>query len=257
MFYFLSKAVDFLVMPLSIAFFLLLYALFAKKDKSRKRTVFLAIILLLLISNSYLVNKAFNWWEPKPSDIGSIHQVYDAGILLSGGLIASNYPEEDHAWMGRHGDRVLQTYLLYKAGKIRNILITGTSSEAVMAAGKGETRQAAALLVKWGVPAHAIIYEEKARNTRENALFSARILNEKFASGKYMLITSAFHMRRSAGCFAKAGIKTDIFPADFYGSYYGTTLKSTVIPDPDALAYFSLLWHEWVGYVVYSLAGYC
>jgi uncharacterized SAM-binding protein YcdF (DUF218 family) len=257
MFYFLSKAVDFLVMPLSIALFLLLYALVTKGDKNRKRTVLVTFILLLLISNSCLVNKAFNWWEPKPLNLGSIHQVYDVGILLSGGLITSNYPDEDHAWMGRHGDRVLQTYLLYKAGKIRNILITGTSSEAVMAAGKGETRRAAALLVKWGVPAHAIFYEEKARNTRENALFSARILKEKFATGKYILITSAFHMRRSAGCFAKAGIKTAVFPADFFGNYYEITFKNVVIPDPDALAYFSLLWHEWVGYVVYSLAGYC
>ncbi|KAA6436672.1 YdcF family protein [Dyadobacter flavalbus] len=257
MFYFLSKAVDFLVMPLSIAFFLMLYALFTKKDRRRKRAVLLTVIFFMLISNSYIVNKAFNWWEPRPSNIGSIHQVYDVGILLSGGLIASNDPAEDHAWMGRHGDRVLQTFLLYKSGKIRNILITGTSSEAVMAAGKGETRQAAAMLVKWGVPAHAILYEEKARNTRENALFSARILKEKFASGKYILVTSAFHMRRSAGCFVKAGVKADLFPADFYGNYYGVTLKSAVIPDPDALAYFSLLWHEWVGYVVYSLAGYC
>ncbi|NIJ55761.1 YdcF family protein [Dyadobacter arcticus] len=256
MFYFLSKAIDFLVMPLSIILLLLGYALIIRNSRKRRQTIFLVLILLLLISNSFLVKKAFNWWEPRSINISTLQQ-YEVGILLSGGLIASKKPNADHIYLGSRGDRVLQTFQLYKAGKIKKILITGISQDFMMKKRKGETRSAAGLLVEWGVTPGDILFEERARNTRENALFSAAILRTSFPTGKYLLITSAFHMRRSAGCFDKAGIKTDIFPADFYGGYNELTFETGFQPDPGALADFNTLWHEVVGYLVYKVVGYC
>jgi uncharacterized SAM-binding protein YcdF (DUF218 family) len=256
MFYFLSKAIDFIAMPLSIVFFLLIYGLLLKRPKRGKAIIAGAVILLYLISNTLLVNKALNWWEPRPVNMSELKRPYDVGVLLSGGLMDSNHPAEDHAVLGKRGDRVLQTYLLYKAGKIKKILITGTSADQLMREGKGETQMAAALMVQWGVPAQDILFEEKARNTRENAKFSAQILNAKFPGGKYLLITSAFHMRRSAGCFAKAGIQAATFPADFYGGYYELQFQDMFIPDAAALAAFSMLWHEWIGNIVYKVVGY-
>jgi uncharacterized SAM-binding protein YcdF (DUF218 family) len=256
MFYFLSKAIDFIVMPFSIIFFMLAYAFFTKNSQRRKLVLGLAVVSLYLMSNSYLVMKALNAWEHRFINISEVRKTYDVGILLSGGLILSSTPRQDHAAMGDNGDRVLQTYLLYKSGKIKKVLITGKSNEDFMAIRKGETRLAASLLVSWGVPAEDIVFEEQARNTRENALFSARILKKMFPSGKYMLITSAFHMRRSAGCFEKAGIKTDPFPADFHGGYNKMMLPK-LIPDPDAFAYFCSLWHEVVGFIAYKAMGYC
>lgn len=256
MFYFLSKAIDFIAMPFSIAFFLLLYGVFVRNVWKGRFAVTVALLILYVISNSFFVNKALNWWEPRPKNLSEIKKPYDVGVLLSGGLMSANVPNEDHLVLGKRGDRVLQTFLLYKAGKIKKILITGISSEQMMREGKGETRLAAKLLVQWGVPAQDIIFEEKARNTRENAKFSAKILKARFPSGKYVLITSAFHMRRSAGCFAKVGIQAATFPADFYGGYYDLQLQDFFIPEPNALAAFSMLWHEWIGNVVYKLVGY-
>ncbi|MCF0063992.1 YdcF family protein [Dyadobacter chenwenxiniae] len=256
MFYFLSKAIDFVAMPLSIVFFLLLYSLFVKNRKRGKSAAIIGFVLLYLISNTFLVNSALNWWEPKPVNMSELNGTYDVGVLLSGGLMDANHPAEDHAVLGKRGDRVLQTYLLYKAGKIKKILITGSSSSELMLEGKGETRQAADLMVQWGVPAADILFEEKARNTRENAMFSSIILKKRYPAGKFLLITSAFHMRRSAGCFAKVGIHAATFPADFYGGYYSLRLHDFLVPSPDAIASFSMLWHEWIGNIVYKLVGY-
>ena len=216
----------------------------------------LVIVLLLLASNQFLVMKAINAWEHRFVNLDEVKQTYDVGVLLSGGLITSVTPRQDHPSMGNHGDRILQTYLLYKHGRIRKILITGTSGEMMMARKLGETRQAASLLASWGVPAKDIMFEEKARNTRENAVFSGRILRKMFPSGKYLLITSAFHMRRSAGCFEKVGIKTDPFPADFRGGYNRFVIQK-LVPDPDAFAFFCMLWHEVVGFMAYKAVGYC
>lgn len=256
MFYFLSKAIDFLIMPLSIVFFILIYSFLTKSNRRRKLALGFGIAALGLASNSYLVTKAINAWEPKFVNLAEVRKTYDVGILLSGGLITMSTPRQDHPAMGNHGDRLLQTYLLYKYGKIRKILITGTSGEMLMTRKLGETRQAAALLASWGVPAKDILFEEKARNTHENAVYSGRILNKMFPSGKYLLITSAFHMRRSAGCFEKMGIKTDPFPADFRGGYNRFFIHK-LVPDPEAFAYFCMLWHEFVGYVAYKAVGYC
>lgn len=256
MFYFLSKAIDFLIMPLSIVFFILTYSFLTKSDRRRRQAVGLVIVLLLLASNSYLVTKAINAWEHKFINLTEVKATYDVGVLLSGGLIANSTPRQDHPALGSHGDRILQAYLLYKHGKIRKILITGASGETLMARKLGETRQAALLLASWGVPAKDILFEEKARNTHENAVFSGRILNKMFPSGKYLLITSAFHMRRSTGCFEKMGIKTDPFPADFRGGYNRFTIQR-LVPDPEAFAYFCMLWHEFVGLMAYKAVGYC
>ncbi|MCF2442370.1 YdcF family protein [Dyadobacter sp. CY345] len=256
MFFFLSKTIDFLLMPLSISLILLLYALRTNKPKHKKNALILSFVILFLISNSFLINKAFVWWEYKPVKVNAVSKTYDVGILLTGGLI--NIPElSSDAGLGLHADRILQTYELYKAGKIKKIIITGASGKQFTDIGKGEAQQTAKFLVQWGVDPQDIILEQEARNTRENALFTAQILNRKFPGKDYLLITSAFHMRRSVGCFEKAGIKTDQFPADFYGNSYDTQIKEYFIPSPEVLGYSQLLFRELVGIVIYKIMGYC
>lgn len=257
MFYFLSKAIDFLVMPFSIFLILTIYGFCIKNHKRKRLVLIFSFLWLFLISNSFLVNKAFNLWEYKFTNISELQKTYDVGIVLAGGMISVPSSHADHPTLGVHADRFAEAFLLYKAGKIKKILITGISPPRMIALNKGETRQAAQLLVQWGVKPEDIVFEEKSRNTRENALFSAKILKSKFPSGKYLLITSSFHMRRSLGCFAKAQIQADPFPADFYGGDYPADFKDIFIPDPDALANFDLLWHEWTGYIMYKLVGYC
>ena len=257
MFYFLSKAIDFLVMPFSIFFILCLFALLSGNKKRKKIFLTISLCWLVLVSNSYLVNKAFNWWEYEHRNISSVQKTYDVGIVLSGGMTGVMPPGTDHPSMGPHGDRFLQAFLLYKAGKIKKILITGTSPAHLMRRNMGETREAAKLLVKWGIKPEDILFEEKARNTRENALFTSRILSSRFPNGKYLLITSSFHMRRSMQCFIKAGVHPDAFAADFYGNTTSLSFDNLLIPKPDALANFDFLWHEWVGYLMYKLVGYC
>ena len=257
MFYFLSKAIDFLVMPFSIFLILSFYAFCVKNYKRKKLLLIFSFSWLILISNSFVVNTAFNWWEYKYKNISDLDKIYDVGIVLSGGMISVPSLKADHPVMGIHADRFAEAFLLYKAGKIKKILISGTSLPYLMAVKRGETRLAAQLLLDWGVKAGDIVYEEQSRNTRENAVFCSGILKSKFPGGKYLLITSAFHMRRSLGCFAKVNIDTDAFPADFYGGDYPMNFQFLLVPSSNALSYFDLLWHEWTGYVMYKLVGYC
>jgi uncharacterized SAM-binding protein YcdF (DUF218 family) len=257
MFYFLSKSIDFLLMPFCISFFLLIYALVVKSRKRSRRALTFALIMLFLISNTYLVNKAFLWWEPGVVKTEDLQTNYGVGVVLSGGLINTAKVNDDVQELGSHVNRLFGAYQLYQAGKIRKILITGTSSAGLLAMGKGEVRQAGQVLQGWGVPPDDIVLEERARNTRENALFSAEILKKQFANEKFLLITSGYHMPRSLGCFRKAGVSVDHFVTDFYGVRGLDDIKRLIIPDVNAIGNFDLLWHEWIGYVTYRIMGYC
>jgi uncharacterized SAM-binding protein YcdF (DUF218 family) len=257
MFFFLSKALNFLLVPHNIVLFLLVCAALSRRRRKTRKLVFSCLVFLFVFSNDYLVNRAFQWWEGPFKNLTSVNETYDVGIVLTGGLISIPNLVTDHPELGRHANRFFQAYRLYKQGKIKKILITGTDAPLLLKNNLDETWQASQLLIQWGVPEDAIILERKARNTRENALFSKVILDEQFPQKKALLISSAFHIRRSVGCFNKVGWKVDSFPTDFYSYSFRPKLKDFLVPNQETYGYAYLLWHEWIGFIVYSALGYC
>ncbi|WP_158281273.1 YdcF family protein [Dyadobacter jejuensis] len=209
------------------------------------------------MSNRSLVNKAYNAWEPEARNIDDLPSSQKVGVLLTGGLINWSTYRTDHLGVGEHGDRFLQTYLLYESGKINKIVITGANANWIKEQGRGEGRQVKELLVKWGVEPSDILLEEKARNTRENALYTKALLDNFFPNQSYVLITSAFHMPRAMACFKKVGLQVDPFPADYYGGDFSFGLRNTLLPEASVMGPFTTLWREWIGYIVYHLVGYC
>ncbi|WP_295157569.1 YdcF family protein [Selenomonas sp. AE3005] len=70
------------------------------------------------------------------------------------------------------------------------------------------------ILMDLGVPEDKIIVEGKSINTIQNAKFSTEIMRERGLQ-KPILVTSAFHMRRSVLNFAKNGVEVIAYPADY------------------------------------------
>jgi uncharacterized SAM-binding protein YcdF (DUF218 family) len=77
-----------------------------------------------------------------------------------------------------------------------------------------------------------------------------------YAGKDCLLVTSAFHMRRSLACFRKVGLEMDDFPVDFYAFQRHYTLDAFIVPKIDALGVWHKLVKEWVGFVAYWAAGY-
>ena len=61
LFFYLSKIFDFVINPLFIVFLLLVIAIFSKKNK--KLWVLVAVILLYIFSNPFLVTNVGRFWE--------------------------------------------------------------------------------------------------------------------------------------------------------------------------------------------------
>ena len=66
------------------------------------------------------------------------------------------------------------------------------------------------ILEVMGVPGRSMLLERNSRNTYDNALYTAVVLNNKNIK-RILLVTSAFHMRRAVALFEKQGF--DVVPA--------------------------------------------
>ena len=162
----------------------------------------------------------------------------DAIVLLGGGM-GSNTNVYPYAEMWSGADRVWHAARLYKAGRAPIVIPTGC----------GERESALPLLRDFGVPESAIVVEDRARNTEENARFVEKILNSggvrecgsegvkecgsegvrecgseevpnhplthsklTHSPNRVLLVTSARHMRRSVLMYRKYAPGLEIIP---------------------------------------------
>ncbi|WP_316934195.1 YdcF family protein [Cyclobacterium amurskyense] len=244
-------------MPFSICLMLLLLGYIFNKKSWGKKLLLAGIVLLLFFSNSYLSNLLIYNWEPPTKDLSTL-PVYELGIVLTGVTHIDKLPK-DRTYFARGADRATHTVQLYKMGKIKKILISGgLGFNPVHPLSEAESLRD--FMVWAGVDKSDIIVETKASNTRENAVFSEKIITSKevglIQSNQLLLITSAFHMKRATACFAKVGLHPDTFPVDFYGKIPRANLRSIIQPSIDSILIWHKLTKEWIGIAVYSLVGY-
>ena len=259
MFYFLSKVLFYIFMPLSLIMIGLFLSIFSKNPKVKRLSLRISLGLIFLFGNGFLVNEAMLWWEVPPVSLNDISQPYDVGIILTGGMITNKQSSDNQIFTDKTADRFIQPLRLYKLGKLKKIMISGGSTDIKLMRqdAADETLKVAQLLEELGVRKEDIILERKAKNTRENALNSVEILkkNPQFGN-KYLLFTSAFHTRRALGCFQKTGISMTAIPTAFKSKQRSFTIDNLLIPRELNLYEAYDLIHEIVGYLVYKILGY-
>jgi len=254
MFFYLSKLLTFALMPYSqmVAWFLL--ALFLRNKTWKRRFLYLGIFYLLFFSNKFISNEVLSRWEVPPTPISSLEKRYTVGIVL-GGVTNANKLPRDRVYFFKGADRITHAMQLYKAGIIKKILVTGGSSNLINTEIK-EAHNLRDFLLMCDVPLEDILVDDRARNTYENASYSAEILNSQFPGEKHLVITSAFHMRRSMGCFRKTGLDVEGFSADFYAGERKFTPDVLLVPDLHAFSDWQMVIREWLGFLSYKIAGY-
>lgn len=115
------------------------------------------------------------------------------------------------------------------------------ASEAALIAG--------VLREEFGVPVRWL--EEASRNTFENALFSARILQDHGVR-HVLLVSHALHMPRATWSFARAGIAVTPFPTRrVTGERDEPYAWRDFLPQPRTLWYTARALHEYLGLVWY------
>jgi uncharacterized SAM-binding protein YcdF (DUF218 family) len=133
-------------------------------------------------------------------------------------------------------------------------LISGGSGR-IVTTGRREADDVFKAMILMGVPPEDLIVENQSRNTYESALNVKKLLKDSLDK-KSLLITSAFHMRRSRACFNKAELSVDVFSTDFYTHPRYFTPDTLFVPQVDAITIWQKLFKEWTGMIAYKLAGY-
>lgn len=255
MFFYVSQLFSFLVMPLTVILIFLISGFLVKSVAWKKRLTGIGILMLLIFTNNALSTSVINAWEPAFITIKTLPE-YEIGIVLTG-VTNINKTADDRTFFDKGADRATHAVQLYKEGKIKRILITGgqgfrprnNQKEAILLAN---------FMITAGVPERDIIIEDEAKNTWENALFTKRILEKRRENPnqRFLLITSAFHMKRAEGCFRKIGLQVDPYPVDYYGNDNPFNIRSLIQPSPNSLTLWHKLTKEWIGILVYKMAGY-
>jgi uncharacterized SAM-binding protein YcdF (DUF218 family) len=95
--------------------------------------------------------------------------------------------------------------------------------------------------------------EWKSRNTAENVAFTKQLVTPK-AGERWILVTSAMHIPRAVGVFQTAGFAVEAYPVDYQttGSKGPWTLSGSLM---DGIRKTDLAVHEWIGLLVYWMAG--
>lgn len=248
----LLKLLLFFFRPVVWIVLLFAYALLTK-HAIRKRFAFrLAFALLLFFTNPFISNTLISLYETKPAQF-SPAQRFNAGILL-GGMVAYN-ATEDRGYFNGAADRFIQTALLYKQGRIGNVIVaagngylTGNSfSEALFIKAR---------LVELGVPAEKIYTDSESRNTLQNAQNSKHITDSASLGPPYLLISSALHLPRAARVFRKAGINPVLYPCNFLAKdTRDNFLEDYLLPSALALSRWDNFIKELLGILTYSVTG--
>lgn len=255
MFFYVSQLFSFLAMPLTLILVFLISGFLVKPVVWKKRLSGIGILMLLIFTNDALSTAVINAWEPAFKAIETLPE-YEIGIVLTG-VTNLNKTADDRTFFDKGADRATHAVQLYKEGKLKRILITGGQGFQP----KNNQREAVLLanfMVTAGVLREDLIIEGEAKNTRENALFTKRILEAlgENPDQRFLLITSAFHMKRAEGCFDKVGLQVDTYPVDYYGNDNPLNIRSLIQPSPNSLTLWHKLTKEWIGLLAYLMAGY-
>ncbi len=240
--FFLSKFLLFLIRPLVWIAVLLLYSLFAKHKRYKKKALIAAVTLLLVCTNNFLLGTVAAWYEPEYPKL----KHYEIGMLLGG---FSSYQNQTKALKAEYaGDRLTQTIRLYHDGVIDKILMSGGSGN-LLERNPVEAVYTQDYLQSIHIPDSAVIIEKESRNTKENFAYTIEILKKmNKPNAKILVITSAWHIPRTKLLAEKQGLKNvEYYPTNSLKDNY--SFEDYLLPQSKAFMGWELLIKEWVGYL--------
>ncbi len=222
--------------------------LFFKRNIAAKILLVLTVCCLYLMSiepiSDALMSPLENAYPPfSQSDTVP----WDAVVVLGGG-ITERSPEEGFAGT-LTGGSLKRTLYASRIAKSTNLPVVAAGG--IVIKGKDAEPEAVVMartLKESGLPEERLFLDTKSRNTFENAKYA----KEAFAMRSVILVTSAYHMKRSMYCFEKNGIQATPAPTD-YKTNRGTYSAASFLPSSSNFSISCAAFHEYVGLLYYRI----
>ncbi|PCJ32332.1 MAG: hypothetical protein COA90_03520 [Gammaproteobacteria bacterium] len=181
----------------------------------------------------------------------TLPETIDGIIILGGGERLKISVERHTAEVGDGGDRFIAGAILAKHYPDSPVIFSGGSGLLQFQSDRTAGDIAKDLLLAIGIDESRLIIEDKSRNTYENFVKLKSVLPK--VNGRYLLVTSAFHMPRSMGIAQQQGVNVIAYPVDFQGSLAASRQFDFSLFDH--LHTLELAWREWIGLTVYYWTG--
>ncbi len=248
LFFVLSKSLDVMIAPYTWVMLLLLWALLQFRKRKRKRgqrAILYAFTVIYACSTGCTASLLTHSLEAQAKFTVRENVTYDAVILLGGLMEArSNPPSYNDAV-----ERLLVTYDVLRTNQAKFAII----SSGIDGRGESESALLARQLRSWGIDESRLILEDQSVNTHKNALYSKGIVRARNFQN-VILITSAMHMKRAAGCFRAVGMEPALLPVDYRTA--GRFYQAGLFPRARALSDTTDAIRETVGWYAYRAVGW-
>ncbi len=184
-------------------------------------------------------------YEDVPRDLAGI-------VVLGGALDIRRTEQRRQPQLNDAAERITALVSLAAARPDLPIIISGGQG-ALHPSDLSEAEAVTDLLADMDVGRGRLQLETRSRNTHENATYTRELVVQAgLSDGRWLLVTSAFHMPRAVGSFRTAGFDVVAFPVDYRLPLGGSGLA----PLSKALTLLDVGVREWIGLVAYRLAGY-
>jgi uncharacterized SAM-binding protein YcdF (DUF218 family) len=174
------------------------------------------------------------------------------GIVILGGAVDQTLTEaRGIPALNGAAERMTELVVLARQYPAARLVFTGGQGSLV----HGRLTEADVARVLWtamGVPQDRVTYEDRSRNTHQNAVLTHELVQPR-PGEVWLLVTSASHMPRSVGVFRAAGWNVVPWPVN-----YRTGRSFNALYDPPFLGQVGLFesaFREWVGLTAYWLMG--
>ncbi len=256
MFFTVSKIFESLFAPLQFALLLstlgvgLLFTRFGRYGRICA-AVGVATLLLMTFSplGAFLAAPLEKRFPPPPDNMPA-----PDGIIVLGGAIDEKLSEKLNrtVLIDSAAERLTAPLALKRKFPQARVIFTG----GTVLSGSSTYSEADGVRSFWsdlGFVSNDIAFEERARNTFENAVY-ARDLAQPKPGERWLLVTSAMHMPRSIGIFRKVGFPVIAYPVDFRSDGDPSLISAPRFPIR-AIGIVQFAAHEWLGLAVYWLTG--
>jgi uncharacterized SAM-binding protein YcdF (DUF218 family) len=205
---------------------------------------FLFFVITLLPAYVWVaapLENRFTVARPLPSQLDGI-------IVLGGAVNPIVTAERGLPALNADAEEMTEFVSLAKAYPHARLVFSGGNSGLFNRKSLSEAAVAKLFFQQQGLDTRRIIFEDRSRNTYENALFSKEIIRPK-PEEVWLLVTSALHMPRAVGVFRKVGWPVLAVPVAY---------KTSDIPGHDFALNLSIIdaaAHEWLGLLAYWGTG--
>ena len=256
MFFEISKFLNFFISPITWSILLLIGAFVCKSKKMRKICLIGCIAVFVIFTNSILIGyvKYQTVKEYSRANMDTSKQ-YRLAIVM-GGFSRINKQTGQLQYEQDRADRLWEAVRLWKTEAVEQILITGDPASVIDKNGTSTAIQFLQYMDEMGIPKTVFVLEQRARNSQENAQYTAALLRQmNVPDTACVLITSATHMKRSLKCFAQEGLFPDYLPVQTQVALDKINHRS-FYPSWGAAVNWQEILNEWIGEFIYRIMGY-